>query len=201
MPRSVVAAPAMCALCAPQVLPAEPVAQGEQKVGAPRLGGDRGGLMLRAALESPQVAAGAQTWTVLALRNESAGGPTFAATIPERNYLLDVLDQRGDSAPLTAHGERQRHAGGSRGTLPLDPGAERVDRILVSRLYDLTVDGTHTITAQRKSLAFPALGKEAIVVKSAAATLTIREPARLGGAEASVPHPPMHPTYIAAAEA
>jgi hypothetical protein len=70
-------------------------------------------------------------------------------TFPEHDYVLEVTDDQGRSAPLTRFGEIARNPPSFRRLLrTVDPGEECSYAILVNQVHDMTLSGIYSITAK-----------------------------------------------------
>jgi len=114
------------------------------------------GYLLSVTLEKPEVSASEPVVIRVAVKNGSKESISYILELPEKTFKLSVKDAKGREVPLTAYGKRLfgKRPQGESGTqgVNLKPGAKSEFRMLVNRIYDMTVSGTYTIVARR---AFP----------------------------------------------
>lgn len=117
---------------------------------APREWGQvSGGFQLSASLDKEWVGFCEPVVLHLTIKNVSGEALRLWETFPDHDFVLEVTDDRGTSAPLTRFGEIARHAASFRRLLrTVDPGEECSYAILVNRVHDMTLPGIYSIMAK-----------------------------------------------------
>lgn len=84
----------------------------------------------------------------LALRNTTDKTLVRGESWPEKQFNLDIKDDRGANMPLTRYSEelKVREPLGI-ASVKVDPSQELTYNLVISRMYDLTMSGTYTLTA------------------------------------------------------
>lgn len=124
-----------------------------------------GGFQLSAKLERECVGYCQPVTLNLIIRNVSEEALSLFERSPDRDFVLEVTDDLGKSAPLTRYGEIVRGATTSRMNIRrVDPKEECSYNILVNRVHDMTLPGIYSITAKYVKEMGP--GHEPVVIVS-----------------------------------
>ena len=85
------------------------------------------------------------------IRNSGTKQISFADTSPYYDFTVTVINDKGESVPLTAYGKHiTSNRGNSRNVMiQLDPGQKREYFLLVNRMHDMSFKGIYSITVKR----------------------------------------------------
>ena len=149
----------------------KPLSNGQQ---APKDEDDQtsGGVQVVASVAKEQFKVNEPLKLKLVLVNNSAE-ERHLISIGPRDYKLDVTDEQGTPAPLTANEEIVRPHEGfsiSTGRIILKPGEEHEDYVLVTERHNLWIPGKYFIIAKRNG---PVLNGRSRIIKSNKVTVTI----------------------------
>jgi hypothetical protein len=111
------------------------------------------GFRLSAKLEKRQVGPGEPILLKLSIRNATKRVLHLEETSPEKEYKIDVRNERGENAQLTKQGQLlQDNSENDFKVLAVSigPKQEREDTIEINRLHDMTARDTYAITVRRK---------------------------------------------------
>jgi hypothetical protein len=109
------------------------------------------GFQLSAGIENKQFRIGEPIVLKLTIRNSTKQVLYLTETSPESDYKLLVKNEYGERVPLTEFGQRLLNNKEEFRVIgvKVKSGEERKDSIEVSRLHEMTVPGTYSITASR----------------------------------------------------
>ena len=132
------------------------------------------GFQLSARLEKESYAAGSPIWVTVAVRNAAKEPLRLLESLaPDHDYTAEVKDEYGKPVPGT------RYAGvlawSSRIRTRIEPGMEVQRAILLSRLIDMTLSGTYTVTVKRR--VSKAQGRDKVEVASNTILVKVEDPA------------------------
>jgi hypothetical protein len=100
----------------------------------------------------PELPSGAETRVQIVVMNNSSESITVPGVFtgrPEYHYLIDVRNEKGQPASLTAWGRMVNGPFGSTGSMgggAAEPGKPYKDSdLIVNKLYDITMPGKYTV--------------------------------------------------------
>ena len=109
------------------------------------------GFQVSANLESESEGSGVSLLLKLSIKNVTTGILSFPSNYPERDYEVIVTNEKGVRAPLTTFGKRLQEPEESRLVeVKVKAGEEVKDQISLNKIYDLSANGTYSLTAKRK---------------------------------------------------
>lgn len=117
---------------------------------------DKGGMVsegfqLSAQLEKEWVGPCEPVILIVTLKNVSEKVLSLADSRPERDYEIVVKDEQGEETPLTTYGKNLMDSAGvfRRVLLKMNAGQELQNRLLINRIYDMSISGTYSIIVKR----------------------------------------------------
>ena len=111
---------------------------------------------LSATLEKESARAAEPVVIFIILKNISQQPGSFVRSSLLRDYNVSVTNEKGEEMPLTRFGRLEHDAAGGhfrRIVQSIAPGEQVQDRLLVNRLYDMTMEGKYTVRIQRSVVA------------------------------------------------
>lgn len=127
------------------------VQQDSTQVETQQWGPETNGCIISIWAEKEEFKDGEPIWITIATKNVSDKTLIALESNPDSDYEIQVKNEQGESVPLmlygTRHGYKARHSKPISRLINiyLDPGKEYEQKVLVSRLYDMSHSGTYFI--------------------------------------------------------
>ena len=117
----------------------------------------KSGYEIDAQFENDEVQSAAPVVLIISIKNNSQSGMSYIETDSELVFDINVKNAKGESMPLTRYGKRimQPEAEPTvfrRILVKLKPGEKSLYKILVNRIYDMSVPDSYSVTAKRRFL-------------------------------------------------
>ena len=108
------------------------------------------GFQLSAKVEIVSTAYGDSPVLKLSIKNVTSEILRLVVTTSVRDYQVTITNENGEALPLTDYGRQRQEAEGRRMLIEVQAEEEVQDEIPLGKLYNLTTNGTYSVTVKRK---------------------------------------------------